>query len=583
MKIFLVYPPPWTPAMPYLALPALTAFLRAHGVEVIQRDLNVETYDTVLSRTYLEQSLKRLRADYPKSRNRALPALSKIEWAFANGPRLASQIDSAKNIFRSPAFYDSEKSLQAFTVIMESLELASLPFQPAQLDFLYYTPATPIDSSRLLLQGARDTQHNMFLDIFQRGIVADIVREKPDVVGISIPTMAQMYAAITLAHLIKQTGLKCHITVGGPHISMLREQIPNAPLLFDAIDSAVIFDGETPLLKLAEALDGKCAMSDVPNLIYRADGKIHVNPTQMHPDASTTVTPDFDGLPLNRYFVPDLVLPLVTAHGCYHGVCAFCNVGYGAGKGFFPMQADQVLDQITTLQKKYGVRHIFFTDEAMPPRTMRMLSERLANLGSPVDWATCARFEKVISSELLETMSNAGCRMLFYGLETASERMVKLMVKGTQAENVSRVLEEGTQAGIWNHTFLFFGFPTETIEDAQDTVNFLYAHQDSIHSAGLGTFILERYSPAHLDPAHFGITRVIEKPERDLAIYFDYELASGMDETMAKTVLDRFVDQLPGKRYGQYYTHDVHRFLFATHLHTQGKPYPTWLSGEATG
>jgi len=95
--------------MPYLALPALTAFLRTHGVEVVQRDLNLETYDIVLSRTYLEQSLERLRADYSRGRNRTIPG--KIEWAFAEGPQLAAKIENAKSVFRSPAFYDAEISL----------------------------------------------------------------------------------------------------------------------------------------------------------------------------------------------------------------------------------------------------------------------------------------------------------------------------------------------------------------------------------------------------------------------------------------------------------------------------------------
>ncbi|MEP7200831.1 MAG: radical SAM protein, partial [Chloroflexota bacterium] len=575
-------------------LPVLTAALRAHGVEVIQRDLNLETYDTVLSRTYLEQSLAHLRAAHP--RGRAIP--EKIAWAFAKGPRLAEQIEKSKAVFRSQAFYDGEKSLEAFTVIMQSLQLASLPFDPAQLDFLYYTPATPVDSSRYLLQGARDQQHNLFLEIFKRGastgsaqgIVADIVREQPDIVGISIPTMGQMYAAMTLAHLIKQSGVKCHITVGGPHISMLREQIPHAPLLFELIDSAVIFDGEIPLLRLVEALDGKGDIGQVPHLIHRTNGKIHVNPSQtqtesvllnsipMHPKASPAGTPDFDGLPLDRYLAPELVLPLITAHGCYHGDCAFCNVGYGAGKGFVPYAVEQLVEQVTTLQKKYGTRHIFFVDEAIPPRTTRLLSARLAELGSPVHWCSCARLEKALTADLLQGAARGGCRMLFYGLETASERMIEHMVKGTRLETMSRVLKEATQAGIWNHTFFFFGFPTETMDDAQETVNFLYAHQDAVHSAGFGAFILERYAPAHLDPARFGITRVIEKPERDLAIYFDYELESGIDESMARTLVERLLDALPGKRFGQYYTHDVHRFLFASHLHEQGRPLPVWLA-----
>ncbi len=571
--------------MPYLALPALTAFLRTHGLEVIQRDLNLETYDTVLSRAYLEQALQRLHADFPKARPRrrarALPPPGKVEWAFEQGPTLAARIDAAKAVFRSPAFYDGETSLQAFSVIMQAFELASLPFEPAHLDFLYYQPAEPVDNSRLLLQGARDPKHNLFFDIFERGIVADIGREQPDILGISIPTMGQMLAGMTLAYLVKQTGLKCHITIGGPHISMLRDQIPRAPLLFDVIDSAVVFDGEMPLLRLAEALDGKGAMADVPNLIHRDNGRIVVNTTQMHPDASAAVTPDFDGLPLDRYLVPDLVLPLFASHGCYHGLCAFCNVGYGAGKGYFPLSVETLVEQIETLQKKYGVRHIFFTDEAMPPHTLRELSTRLVGLGSPIDWCTCARFERSLSAELLQTMAAGGCRMLFFGLETASERMVQLMTKGTERETLSRILKEAGQAGIWNHTFLFFGFPTETLEDAQDTVNFLYTHQDWIHSAGCGTFILERDSPVHADPARYGVTHIVTRPERDLAIYFDYELQSGMDEAMAKTVLDRFVAVLPGKRFGQYYTHDVHRFLYASHLHARGLPLPPWLIPEA--
>lgn len=566
--------------MPYLALPVLTGFLRSHGIEVIQRDLNAETYDTVLSRDHLEQSLKRLRAEFPHKLNRVLP--EKIEWAFSVGPRLVAQIDAAKRVFRSSSFYDGEKSLDAFSTIMQSLELASLPFHPAQLDFLEYVPASPVDSSRHLLEGVRDTKHNLFLDIFKRGILADIVREQPDIVGISIPTMGQMLAGMTLAHLVKQSGLKCHVTVGGPHVSMLREQIQHAPLIFDLIDSAVIFDGEMALLGLAEAMDGKRAMDDVPNLIHRTNGTIRVNEMQMRPNASQHVTPDFDGLALDRYLTPELVLPLITAHGCYHGLCAFCNVGYGAGKGFAPLQVEQLVEQITTLQKKHGVRHVFFTDEAIPPRTMRLLSERLAQLGSPVDWCSCARFEKVISPELLQTMARGGCVMLLFGLETASDRMIQLMVKGTQRETMSRLLQQSTQAGIWNHTFFFFGFPTETLQDAQDTVNFIYANQTAIHSASPGTFVLERYSPAHLQPAQFGITRIVEEGERDLAIYFDYELASGLDEAMANMVLDRFMDQLPGKRYGQYYSHDVHRFLFASHLRAQGKPYPAWLANEET-
>ena len=361
-------------------------------------------------------------------------------------------------------------------------------------------------------------QHNLFLGLFKRLILPDIERERPDLLGISIPSGGQMLAGMTLAYLIKQSGLKCHVTVGGPHISMLREQLPHTPALFRLIDSAIVFDGELPLLRLAEALDmadGERDLSRVPNLIYRAGSQILANPADPAPhlhSGETVDAPDFDGLPLNRYLAPDLVLPLMTAHGCYYGRCAFCNVGYGGGKAFYALPVEQVFAQIQTLRQKYGVRHIFFADEAIPPRTLRLLSEQLAGQGSPIAWCGCARFERSLSKDLLDGIGRGGGRMLFYGLETACERMMEHILKGTQRQTISRILIEGAQAGIWNYLFYFFGFPTETMEEAQDTIDFIRAHQDLIHSASPGEFVLERYSPVYFDPRKFGVSRDPRKP-----------------------------------------------------------------------
>lgn len=599
MKVMLVFPPQWTPAMPHLALPVLTSALRGHGVEVIQRDLNLETYETVLTRAYLEQTLERLNARYrggsrPRGQRRERAVSERLRWSWEEGPRLAAQVEGAVSAFRSPAFYDGERGLAAFLVIAQALELASLPYFPARFDLLSYEPALPVDRSRDLLQAARDPTRNMFLDIFRRGaLIPDIIRERPDIVGISVPTRAQMLAATTLAYLIKQAGLDCHITLGGPHITMLREQLPRVPTLFDLFDSAVLFEGEDPLLQLADTLDAGGDLAQVPDLIWRDGAQVRVNDPRLadspSPDDSSFVvrrggtgvrSPDFDGLPLDRYLAPDLVLPLITAHGCYHGRCAFCNVGYGTGQGFHALPVEQVLEQINALRTKYGVRHIFFADEAIPPRTLRELSVALAEQGSPVAWCGCARLEPGLSEPLLASMAAGGCRMLLFGLETASERMIQHMVKGTRRETMSRVLHASAQAGIWNHTFFFFGFPTETMQDAQETVNFLYAHQDALHSASPGVFVLERYSPVHADPARFGVKRVADLPDQDLAIYFDYELETGLDEGLARTIVERLLEALPTKRYGQYYLHDVNRFLYASYLHAQGQPFPLWLADE---
>jgi anaerobic magnesium-protoporphyrin IX monomethyl ester cyclase len=170
--------------------------------------------------------------------------------------------------------------------------------------------------------------------------------------------------------------------------------------------------------------------------------------------------------------------------------------------------------------------------------------------------------------------------MLFFGLETASERMIEHMFKGTQRETMSRILKDCAQVGIWNHSFYFFGFPTETLEDAKATISFIEAHHDSIHSASPGEFVLERYSPVYLDPARYGVRRILKKPEQDLAIHFDYELASGIDNATAHNIVKCIYNVFPTKRYFQFYIYDVYRFLYASYLHKKGQALPLWLAKE---
>ncbi|MBX3010579.1 MAG: radical SAM protein [Caldilineaceae bacterium] len=586
MKVMLLFPPNWTPTMPHLALPTLTAYLRQHGVEVIQRDLNVEVFDHILTRDYLKNTLARLRATYGSRApgHRQPPAHGAppqaLEWAMRQGPHLVNSVENAKATLRSTAFFDGPVGLRAFQTIVDALELASLPFYPAALHLQSYEAAGPVDSSRALLSLVRDPETNIFLEIYRRGILADIQREQPDVVGISVPSMPQMLAGMTLGYLIKEAGLTCHVVVGGPHMSMLRDQLPQTPAIFTLFDSAVVFDGEESLLQLTKAVTQKQSLEQVPNLIYRDGDQIRVTARKEPTKIDTLPLPDFDGLPLDRYLAPRLALPLMTARGCYFGKCAFCNVGYGEAETFSQLRAEQLVEQMLSLHHKYGVDHIFFADEAITPRNLKSLSPLLAAAGTPLHWGGCARFEKVITAELLENMYAGGCRMILFGLESASQPVMDLMIKGTQLDHMSRILRESTAAGIWNHTFFFFGFPGETMDDAQQTVNFLYAHKPYIHSAALGTFLMERYSPAHRYPQSFGVKLILEDPDKDLAIYFDYAVEKGLDEQMAARVEARFLDTLPEKPYPQFYVSDVYRFLYASYLSERAIPRPPWLAKE---
>jgi anaerobic magnesium-protoporphyrin IX monomethyl ester cyclase len=574
VKVMLLFPPNWTPSMPHLALPTLTAYLRRAGIEVIQRDLNAEVFDHILTQAHLAEVLDRLARLRPRLGG---PPPVELTWARGNGVRLMVAVEGAKATIRSEAFYDGDRSLPAFETVLGALRLASLPYYPATLELQTYNPAYRPDSSRAILRAVDDRERNMFVDLFEELVLPDLIREDPDVVGISIPCVNQIIAAMTLARLVKRAGLRAHVTIGGPMVSIWREQLPQVPAMFDLFDSAVVFDGEEPLLQLCGRLAQGESLDSVPNLIFRAGSEIRTTLRQEPAKIAEVPAPDFTGLPLDRYLAPELALPLAMARGCYFGKCAFCNVGYGEAEAFSQLRSEPLLDQMLTLGERYHSRRIFFVDEAMPPRLMRAIAPRLSDLGVPLRWGGCMRFERTLNRDFLELSARGGCSMILFGLETASERMMEHMVKGTRLDNVRRILEESHAAGIWNHTFFFFGFPGETLDDAQETVNFVYENGDRINSASMGTFLLERYAPAHTFPKAFGITRVVERPDADLGFYFDYEVASGLDQASAELVTSRVAEALPRKQFPQFYVSDVYRFLYASHIAETGASLPAWI------
>jgi len=568
VKVMLFFPPNWTPSMPHLALPALTAYLRACGIEVIQRDLNAEVFDHVLTRDYLRRGLERLRDVAP-------PEL--LGWARREGPAIAARVEAAKATIKSPAFYDGPTSLPAFETILDALRLASLPYFPATLQLQTYHSPYRVDSSRQILRAVDDRERNMFVEIFEETVLPDVLREDPDVVGISVPCVAQIIGGMTLARVLKKGGARAHVTVGGPVVSTWRDQLPGARRMFELFDSAVVFDGEEPLRQLCGALERGESLGSVPNLVWRDGETVRMNPRKKQARIGELPTPDFEGMPLDKYLAPELALPLAMARGCYFGKCAFCNVGYGEAEVFSQMKSEPLLQQVLGLTRRHGSRRIFFVDEAMPPRLIRDLAPELEALGTPIRWGGCMRFEKVIDRELLEVARGGGCAMVLWGLESASQQVMDFMVKGTKLPQIARILDESHATGIWNHTFFFFGFPGETVEDAQETVDFVWRNGELINSAAMGTFLLERHAPAHTTPRAFGITRVISPPDADLAFYFDYEVAAGIDAATAELVCRGVEQSLPPKQFPQFYVSDVYRFLYATHLAEQGAPVPPWI------
>ncbi len=552
LKVMLVFPPDWYPSEPYLSLPTLTAVLRAAGHPVVQKDVNLEMYDWYFSGDFLRRVLKRVPAQLDRlrklSRVRELDESElQLQLALCDLTRqriaeLTEQVESAKRIVRGPEFYDADRLEWAINVFRTVTATISLVYAPARIcmppmetDLSY-----KVYSSADVLDAVQDTQVNVYRDVFEHILRPAIEAERPDVIGVSIVLQQQLFSSMTFCALIKEQFPSIHVTIGGNTVTRLRDVLPDTPKLFALFDSAVVYEGETAFLQLVEAIGAGRDLGTIPNLIYRDASGIHTSSLTCAEDMAALPPPDFDGLPLEKYFVPDRILPYLATRGCYWGRCEFCDHGEGYTAGYRTKKIEQIIDEIRHLKERYQTRYFHFTDESYPPALFRKLTRRLVETEMHIVWTTHMRFEKGLLDEAVWTDACAsGCKYLHMGFESGNERVLKLMDKATTGDVIRRSLELSAGVGIWNHVMGFFGFPGETRDDALSSIRFLEDHKELVHSIGFGTFDLSKHTPVAKNPEKFGVTPY-KNPEWDLALDYYYTVKEGLSVEEAEEVFEEF-------------------------------------------
>ncbi len=552
MKTLLLFPPDWLPSEPYLSLPALTSVLRPVGHEVIQKDINVEMYDMFFSRSFLEHVSDRIAGELNHllhvEKQRALDEeeLTLKTQLLQSNPealsQLASDAEKAKNILRGESFYDIDKLEWATNTLHQTMARISLGYYPAQICFppietdLAYKPFM----SSEILEALDDDQINIYRDVYQKLISPVIKKENPGMIGISIVQQKQIIPTFTFSKMIKEEFPEVHITIGGNIVTRIREELKTQDKLFGYIDSAILYEGESAYLQLVDAVENSKPLSGLPNLIYRDKSGIHANNDVCSEDLSKLPPPDFDGLPLEKYFVPKLILPYLATRGCYWGRCTFCDHFQGYVEGFRTMQVDQIIKEIRFLKEKYNTRYFHFTDESYPPALFRKLSQRIVEEKLDIVWTTHMRFEEtLLDDQVWKDAHASGCRYLHFGFESGNQRVLKLMDKATKLDAIETNLRMSSEAGIWNHIMGFFGFPGETREEAEDSKQFVLRNRDHVHSLGFMTYVLGKYSPVAFEPEKYGVS-YYKNPEWDLAMDYYFTLKEGLNIQEALNVFEDF-------------------------------------------
>ncbi|MBX3232194.1 MAG: radical SAM protein [Labilithrix sp.] len=558
MRVALVYPPTCDPTAPYLAVPMLTGFLRAHGVEVLPIDANIEAFDRLLGpeslgalRDRLEARLRELDA------RRSLTHVEQLEYAAlvrARGEAHAvpDGIARAKDTLRDEArFHDPDAYAAAVATIDAALRVVSAVHHPLHLDFTAYrTPfgLTTMDE----IARAATPDADPFDDYVTNVLVPRLAAAEVGLVGLSVCFPGQLQPAYAFALKIKRALPHVHVTCGGPGVTQMLIRLEGRRLAgaLGPFDTACVYEGEHTLLALVRALEQDKPLRECTNVVVR-DRLMGARWLAGHgmEDLKALPPPDFDGLPLDRYLSPRLVLPYDPTRGCYWGKCTFCHYGLAeiGTAAYRERDVAAITDHLRALATKHGTRHFYFSQDSVAPKTLIKLAQAIVDAGLDVRWATDLKPEKYLTQERADVLRRAGAVACALGVESGSPRVLKLIDKGAPIEVVSDVVDRLGAAGIAPEAMCFTEFPTETHEEALDTLDFIDERRDRLAVYIVGEFGLTHGSLVAQDPRRFGIreTWELEGDQLGLGLFFAPEHPWKTDDERAD-VDDRLAELSSG-------------------------------------
>ncbi|MFO0980829.1 MAG: cobalamin-dependent protein [Planctomycetota bacterium] len=522
MRVLLVYPPDrCLPTVPYSSLPALKACLREAGHDVGFYDLNVEVFHRLVQKPRLEWYYR-----YAEQRVRTLEQKAELsevesrEYRFL-APLVAAPIERLlraeedAHVMRDQArFFDPALFNQAFDDLHTTIRFlyaANPVFDPESLTFVQ-------ENLSALAGGIGDPVS----DAYRETLLDEMLATNPKLVGITMPFSFQFFEGLKFAYLLKEKAPHVKVVVGGPTINDYKDTLFTTPDLFPYFDFAIAGEGEQALVKLVSALEHGTPLCEVPNLFYCENGEVKRStvPPDL-PDLNALPTPDFSGIPFDKYLLPEPVGNIQTSRGCYYGKCTFCGDGFR--RNFRMRRPELVFNDVKKIAAD-GVKYFLFWDSLAPPKTLKAVAQGVQRENLDIHLFAETKFEQPYTNpELIDTLYKGGFRFLQFGFESASQRVLDLIDKGNDIPRVDKILANMKRTGLMAGTSWFIGFPTETRQEALQTFDFVAARQDRIAmSVYAGTFMLGRDTLVYSDPERYGID-VVRTPQGGL----DYVNRSG--------------------------------------------------------
>jgi len=297
---------------------------------------------------------------------------------------------------------------------------------------------------------------------FSKDLLEEIVKtiSPPYIFGISTLT-ACAKRSNEIARLIKNLYPESKVILGGIHPTIL----PDGVLENDDIDFVLRRECEETLIEFYDAIKNRSDYSKIKGLSFKTNGKVIHNPT--------ADLPDLNQLSPFPYYLFDKHLDrynfsfIASSRGCPYD-CIFCSQRIISGQKFRYVPTEIVLDEMDLLINKYKQRHINFVDDnftANPQRIIELCEGMIKKRFYEKATFDCQTRADAINDDILNLLKKAGCRLINFGLETASERLMVILNKRETVQDNIKAVKMAKKHGFGVSGTFIFGLPTETREE----------------------------------------------------------------------------------------------------------------------
>lgn len=547
----LLLTPPFTQLnTPYPATAYLKGFFNTRGISSRQADLGIEVTLSLFCREGLEKifalaapgaegfsensrRIYALRQDYLQTIDEAVAFLQGKKPTLAQRiakrgflPEAArfARLDDLHFSFGAMGFQDQAKHIA--TMYLEDLGDFIKENIDEHFGFSRYAErlgrsANQFDELHQALQQPPSHIDSLTLERLEQHLALG----QPQLVAISVPFPGNLFSAFRCAQHIRRHHPHIRVAMGGGFANTELRSLSD-PRVFDYFHFITLDDGERPLEQLVHYINGQAEAEELKRCFLLEDGNLVYKNSAACSDykMQDTGTPDYSDLLLSDYISAiEIANPmhslwsdgrwnkLTMAHGCYWGKCTFCDISLDYIRLYEPLAAAQICDRMEQMIAQTGQNGFHFVDEAAPPSLMKALSIEILRRGLTVAWWTNVRFEKSFTRDLCQLLRAAGCIAVSGGLEVASDRLLTLINKGITVEQVARVNQHFTEAGIMVHAYLMYGFPTQTAQETIDSLEMVRQLFETgvLQSAFWHQFAMTAHSPVGLAPEKFGVKAVI--------------------------------------------------------------------------